>query len=57
MSYYDTIMALYERVMARRGRLTQTLPSTTCPRCHMTSYNPGDIRGRYCGNCHEWHDR
>jgi ribosomal protein L37E len=27
-------------------------PSFTCPRCGMTSYNPNDIRYRYCGNCH-----
>jgi hypothetical protein len=26
----------------------------TCPRCGMTSYNPNDVRERYCGHCHDW---
>ena len=30
--------------------------SITCPSCGKTSYNPGDIQNRYCGNCHEFHD-
>lgn len=29
-------------------------PSITCPVCGMVSYNDGDIREGYCGNCHEW---
>lgn len=28
-----------------------------CPRCGMTSYNPGDIKNKYCGNCHLFHDQ
>jgi hypothetical protein len=28
----------------------------TCPRCGMTSWNPNDVRERYCGNCHAYHD-
>lgn len=31
-------------------------PSITCPKCGMTSYHPDDIRYRYCGNCHGYHD-
>lgn len=30
------------------------LDSRTCSRCGMTSYNPIDIRERYCGNCHQF---
>lgn len=30
--------------------------SITCPRCRRTSYNPNDIRERYCGACHQYHD-
>lgn len=30
--------------------------SITCPRCGKTSYNHGDIKRRYCGNCHQFHD-
>ena len=26
--------------------------SITCPKCHMTSYNPNDIEWGFCGNCH-----
>ena len=32
-------------------------PSITCPFCDMTSYHPKDIQYRYCGNCHNFHDR
>jgi len=28
----------------------------TCRRCSMTSYSEGDVRHRYCGNCHQYHD-
>lgn len=27
-------------------------PSFTCPRCGAKSFNPNDIRERYCGRCH-----
>jgi protein-arginine kinase activator protein McsA len=30
--------------------------SITCPQCGMTSHNPNDVRERYCGNCHQYHD-
>jgi hypothetical protein len=30
--------------------------SITCPRCGMTSHNANDVRERYCGNCHLFHD-
>ena len=30
--------------------------SITCPRCRRTSYNLNDVRHRYCGACHEFHD-
>ena len=30
--------------------------SITCPRCGRTSYNDNDVRERYCGNCHAFHD-
>lgn len=28
--------------------------SITCPECGRTSFNPNDVRERYCGNCHWW---
>jgi hypothetical protein len=31
-------------------------PQLTCPHCGRTSYNPTDIRERYCGACHVFLD-
>jgi hypothetical protein len=31
------------------------VPSITCPTCGRTSWNPNDVRERYCGNCHAYH--
>jgi ribosomal protein S27AE len=30
--------------------------SFVCPRCGAESFNPNDIRGRYCGRCHAFVD-
>lgn len=27
-----------------------------CPKCRMVSYNTNDIKHKFCGNCHEWHE-
>jgi len=27
-----------------------------CLKCGMTSYNPNDVRHKYCGKCHEFHE-
>lgn len=27
-----------------------------CPKCGAQSFNPNDIKHRYCGNCHEFHE-
>lgn len=29
--------------------------SITCPRCGKVSYNPNDVREKYCGNCSRYH--
>lgn len=31
-------------------------PSITCPNCGRTSYHPEDIKQKYCGACHAFHD-
>ena len=31
-------------------------PHITCPQCHLTSYHREDVRQRFCGNCHEFHE-
>lgn len=31
-------------------------PSITCPECGMTSHHPEDVRHRYCGRCHQFHN-
>lgn len=36
--------------------MRESVPSITCPRCGRTTYNPNDIRERYCGHCHAWHE-
>lgn len=38
------------------NNLRAATPSTTCPKCGRTSYHPEDIRNRYCGACHLFHD-
>ena len=30
--------------------------SITCPQCGKTSHNPNDVRERYCGFCHQFHE-
>lgn len=32
------------------------LESITCPTCGLTSCHPEDVRNRYCGHCHRFHD-
>ena len=27
-----------------------------CLVCNMTSYNENDVREKYCGNCHQFHN-
>lgn len=31
--------------------------SITCPQCQRVSYDPDDVKHRYCGNCHQFHDQ
>lgn len=31
-------------------------PAIQCLRCGRISYNPNDIREKYCGFCHRFHD-
>lgn len=33
-------------------RWKRTKPHFTCPRCAAISWNPNDLRERYCGRCH-----
>lgn len=28
-----------------------------CLKCNRTSWHPEDVKQRYCGHCHEFHDR
>jgi hypothetical protein len=30
--------------------------SITCLTCHRTSYNPNDVKEKYCGACHKFHE-
>jgi hypothetical protein len=51
-------LALIAAVLKARGIGTTITeyPSITCPVCQWTSYNPNDIRERYCGHCHRFHE-
>jgi hypothetical protein len=33
-----------------------SLPNTTCPYCHRTSYHLDDVKHRYCGACNRFYD-
>lgn len=35
-------------------RIIKKMPTFTCPDCQRTSYNPNDVRERYCGACHKF---
>jgi acetyl-CoA carboxylase beta subunit len=43
------------RVLERRA-IESKAPSITCPTCGHVSYNGNDVRNRYCGYCHSFHE-
>jgi len=46
----------FKRVkVVRPRRLVDDRESITCPTCRRRSYNPNDIRERYCGFCCAYH--
>ena len=51
MSYGGSRLVCAHVSHAADGSQAQAI---TCPRCMRTSYNPGDIRNGYCGNCNDW---
>lgn len=56
----DRIQRAHKAIQIRERQLTEArraaIPPTsiTCPHCHLTSYNPSDVRERYCGYCHRF---
>ncbi len=46
-------MKTYEIVASEDGRQT----GIKCLECDLTSWNYNDVRGKYCGNCREFHDQ
>lgn len=36
--------------------LRKLVESITCPRCGRSSHNINDIKEKYCGNCHMFHE-
>ena len=42
--------------MTRTHEISADGRSIKCLDCGMTSFNPNDVRWRYCGNCHEFHE-
>lgn len=51
-----TLEEFLRRGQAAQAAVDELISSITCPVCHRTSYNPHDIRERYCGACHRFHD-
>lgn len=43
-------------VVARLARDTDGREFIECLTCHLRSYAPEDIRRRYCGSCHKFHE-
>lgn len=33
------------------------MKSITCPQCGWTSHHPADVKWRFCGRCHQYHDK
>lgn len=48
-----TIQDKYNQIMERQKT---EFPHIKCPQCHLISYNSNDIKHKFCGNCHEWHE-
>lgn len=44
-----------QTVIGTDGRQIDPAPSITCPRCGRTSWNPNDVREKWCGNCSDYH--
>jgi hypothetical protein len=42
--------------MSEESRSGSKPPSFVCPHCGAESFNPNDIRERYCGRCHAYVD-
>lgn len=55
---HDPVIARIDADLAEPAlpAMPATPNSITCPHCHRTSYNPNDMRERYCGACHRYHD-
>jgi ribosomal protein L37E len=50
-----------KEILVRRLKTYEMVPTTTghairCRVCGMTSHNPNDVKHRYCGHCHAFHD-
>ena len=47
---YDEIMKL------EMWKNPEEFDHIKCPKCRGVSYNTNDIKHKYCGHCHEWHE-
>lgn len=47
------IQQKYDQIMERQKK---DFPYIQCPKCNFISYNSNDIKHKYCGHCHEWHE-
>jgi len=52
----DFVIRCFRKLIMKNNSLLYRINgnSITCNVCGMTSYNPNDIKYKYCGNCHEF---
>lgn len=52
----DVLAAAAGRTPSTGHQWPSEQPSIVCPRCGRRSFHPEDVRQRYCGACHMFHD-
>jgi hypothetical protein len=57
-SFVEVIEAVGPKVceLALRHEQKRATETITCPHCGRVSHSPADIRERYCGACHRFHN-
>ncbi len=60
MPMYTLLDGKIQKARAQLGYTIETAtnaaPSITCHECGRTSFNESDIKHKYCGYCHKYHE-
>jgi hypothetical protein len=51
---FTTVDTFNEQPVPDEAYVNAIRPSFQCPKCGAVSYNPNDVRERYCGACHKF---